>query len=370
MTDTPPAATTVAIALIVSAIGLLLAPVLLIAAAAGTPTTAAASMCAGGAAQTVAGTALSTEQLTNADTIVAAVAAMGEPAYAATIAIATAYQESRLLNSDPKGGAIGAGHDTQGLFQQRASTYTAAVATNPALATRVFITALVAVPNWATIPLTEAAQAVQRSAFPDAYATWQPLAEQLTGQLWPIALQVADAAQVAATSSPASMPPATQSPKACADTGAAGGSNVAGTATVPAGLVIDGSPAAQIAVAFAVAQLGKPYVYGAVGPNSYDCSGLVMAAWAHASVAIPHYSVTQLNSGTPEPTDLSQAVAGDLVFIPGSDGTPAAPGHVGMVIGHLGTQVYLIQAPMTGLRVEITDAAAWAGQVVDVRHLG
>ena len=50
------------------------------------------------------------------------------------------------------------------------------------------------------------------------------------------------------------------------------------------------SPAAATAIAYARAQLGKPYVYGATGPDAFDCSGLVQAAWAAAGVSIPRTS--------------------------------------------------------------------------------
>jgi hypothetical protein len=61
------------------------------------------------------------------------------------------------------------------------------------------------------------------------------------------------------------------------------------------------------------------------------------------------------------------------VFIPGSDGTAAAPGHVGMVAGYVdkadGRHLYLIQAPETGVPVELAEATEWRGQIVDVRHI-
>jgi cell wall-associated NlpC family hydrolase len=151
------------------------------------------------------------------------------------------------------------------------------------------------------------------------------------------------------------------------------GNNVAGTTTIPAGFVITGSAAGQTAVQFALKQLGKPYVFAAAGPDAWDCSGLTMGAWAAAGVTLPHWTGTQFREGTPEPTDLSQAVGGDLVFIPGSDGTPQQPGHVGMVAGyvdaHDGRHLYLIQAPMTGVPVELTEATEWRGQITDVRHI-
>ncbi|MCS7479443.1 C40 family peptidase [Umezawaea endophytica] len=66
------------------------------------------------------------------------------------------------------------------------------------------------------------------------------------------------------------------------------------------------------AVRFALAQLGKPYVWGAVGPDTYDCSGLVMAAFRSAGVLVPRTTYTQALIGTPVPRD--QVRAGDLVL--------------------------------------------------------
>jgi cell wall-associated NlpC family hydrolase len=73
------------------------------------------------------------------------------------------------------------------------------------------------------------------------------------------------------------------------------------------------SAAAARAVAFAVRQIGKPYVWGAAGPDAYDCSGLTMAAWAHAGVSLPHYSAAQYNYG--RHVSWSQLAPGDLVFL-------------------------------------------------------
>ncbi|PRY45130.1 C40 family peptidase [Umezawaea tangerina] len=70
--------------------------------------------------------------------------------------------------------------------------------------------------------------------------------------------------------------------------------------------------AAGDAVRFALAQVGKPYVWGAVGPDSYDCSGLVMTAFADAGVSIPRTTYAQALVGTPVPR--GQVRAGDLVL--------------------------------------------------------
>jgi cell wall-associated NlpC family hydrolase len=104
---------------------------------------------------------------------------------------------------------------------------------------------------------------------------------------------------------------------------------------------------AATAVAFARAQLGKPYQWGAQGPGSYDCSGLVWAAYAAAGIHIARTTYQWRQDGPVVP--LSQVQPGDLLFYAGSDGTAASPGHVVMYIG--GGQV--IQAPHTGTDVQI-----------------
>jgi cell wall-associated NlpC family hydrolase len=71
-------------------------------------------------------------------------------------------------------------------------------------------------------------------------------------------------------------------------------------------------PAAAQAIAYARAQLGKPYVWGAAGPDSFDCSGLVMAAYASAGINLPHYSGAQYES-LPH-VALSAMLPGDILF--------------------------------------------------------
>ena len=85
------------------------------------------------------------------------------------------------------------------------------------------------------------------------------------------------------------------------------------------------------AVSYAEAQLGKPYLFGGTGPAAFDCSGLVMMAYQAAGVVIPRTSQAQWIALPHVPA--SQVLPGDLVFFAGSDGTPTAPGHVGLVIG-------------------------------------
>jgi cell wall-associated NlpC family hydrolase len=89
--------------------------------------------------------------------------------------------------------------------------------------------------------------------------------------------------------------------------------------------------AAGQAIAYAEAQLGKPYLWGGTGPDAFDCSGLVMEAYASAGVTIPRTSEAQWAALPHIPAGDQQP--GDLVFFPGADGTWTAPGHVGLVLG-------------------------------------
>jgi cell wall-associated NlpC family hydrolase len=83
-------------------------------------------------------------------------------------------------------------------------------------------------------------------------------------------------------------------------------------------------------LAYAEAQIGKPYVFGEAGPDAFDCSGLAMMAYRAAGITIPRTSQAQWDWGRQVPA--SQVQPGDLVFFAGADGTPAAPGHVGIVL--------------------------------------
>jgi hypothetical protein len=118
-------------------------------------------------------------QVADAAIIVAAGAALGVPIRGWVIAVATAMQESSLHNY----GNLGANndHDSLGLFQQRPSQGwgTPAQIMDPVHASTSFYQHLLQVNRWQTLPLTVAAQAVQRSAFPDAYAKWEKPADDL-----------------------------------------------------------------------------------------------------------------------------------------------------------------------------------------------
>ncbi|MFI5731390.1 NlpC/P60 family protein [Kribbella sp. NPDC051587] len=94
------------------------------------------------------------------------------------------------------------------------------------------------------------------------------------------------------------------------------------------------------AVAVAMNQLGDPYVWGAAGPSTFDCSGLMMYAWGKAGVSLPHSSKAQANEG--RRVSKSQLMPGDLIFFY----SPVS--HVGMYIGN----GRMVHAPRPGKSVE------------------
>jgi murein DD-endopeptidase MepM/ murein hydrolase activator NlpD len=126
---------------------------------------------------------LGDEQMRNAAIIIKVGQQMQVPPRGWVIAIATALQESRLINL----GNLGASndHDSLGLFQQRPSQGwgTPQQIMDPVYASQKFYEKLIAVPDWQRLSLTQAAQRVQRSAFPDAYAKHEPLATLVVNML-------------------------------------------------------------------------------------------------------------------------------------------------------------------------------------------
>jgi len=119
-------------------------------------------------------------------------------------------------------------------------------------------------------------------------------------------------------------------------------------------------PAAAVAVRVALEQLGKPYVYAGAGPSNYDCSGLVMYAYAAAGVTLVHYTVAQYDETTPVSED--QLQPGDLVFY--NTGSGAQPGHVAMYIG--GGMVVASNSPGTFVQTQPLD---WDGTIMGFRRV-
>ncbi|MDN5744530.1 MAG: NlpC/P60 family protein [Nocardioidaceae bacterium] len=116
---------------------------------------------------------------------------------------------------------------------------------------------------------------------------------------------------------------------------------------------VPASGRAKAAVAYALAQVGDAYVYGAAGPSAFDCSGLTMMAWAQAGVGLPHSSSAQSGSGAR--VSRSALQPGDLVFYY----SPIS--HVGMYIGN-GMIVHAAN-PGAGVKVSSVDEMPFAGAV-------
>lgn len=289
-----------------------------------------------------------TEQRTHARTIVTIGQARGVPPWGWVIAVATAMQESSLRNLP------GGDRDSIGLFQQRPSQGwgTPAQLADPAYQAQRFYQALQAVPNWQRRPLTVAAQAVQRSARPDAYARWGD--DALT-----LVTQTAAGLGVA-------LPPDLQHAAALPCLGGDDGDGLpmAAEAGLPAGFALPAgtSPTVALALMWALAQRGTPYAYGGdcTAPHDgdpahqCDCSSLVQIAYRHAGIDLPRTTLDQIHAGTPVP-DVDDVQPGDLVFIPGSNGTLAQPRHVGLYLG----SGLVVHAPKTGDHVKIAQLSSW-----------
>jgi cell wall-associated NlpC family hydrolase len=130
--------------------------------------------------------------------------------------------------------------------------------------------------------------------------------------------------------------------------GSNGGSSGSCTGTSQLDALVAPNSAVSTVISFAQQQIGKPYLWGGTGPDSFDCSGLVMMAYRAAGIFIPRTSQEQWKWGPQVPA--SQVEPGDLVFFAGSDGTMTAPGHVGLVIGN----GQMIEAYATGFPIRIS----------------
>jgi cell wall-associated NlpC family hydrolase len=189
------------------------------------------------------------------------------------------------------------------LFQQRPSQGWGSPAQilDPRYAATRFFTALLAVPRWQALSVAAAAQAVQRSAFPDAYGRWEDEATRVVA---------------AVTGSPTT-----------SDLGV----GCAAVAARPAGLVSG-------VLEFAAAQVGDAYVLGANGPDAWDCSSLVRAALATTGVDLPRTAAQQYDWFRTRgallhgPARLSWLRQGDLLFSVGASRNIAADGEP---VGHI-----------------------------------
>jgi len=120
-----------------------------------------------------------------------------------------------------------------------------------------------------------------------------------------------------------------------------------------------GTGTALRAVQYAETKLGCPYVWGATGPRTYDCSGLVMDAYAHMGVGLPRMTYDMIRVGTP--VDRADVRAGDLVF---SDFSGRGPEHVQLAV----SSTKVIEAPTPGGHVQYSGFPH--GRVVVKRIVG
>jgi len=226
------------------------------------------------------------------------------PALAWQVAIQAGMQESGLRNLP------GGDRDSAGIFQMRPSQGWGSYAqvTDPAYEVNKFFDVLTAIPGWQKERPGEAAQAVERSAFPLAYNNWEAMAAFLVEHIG----QVSD-------------------PSGC-------GAGVGNALPPP-------TAAAGVAIRFALSQIGKPYVWGATGPNAYDCSGLMLRAYQSAGINLPRVSVDQFHGGALLP--VRNAQPGDLLFLAYHRDDPTSIHHVFMYLGNN----EVVEAPFTGAPV-------------------
>ncbi|MFD8590790.1 C40 family peptidase [Streptomyces sp. NPDC059637] len=295
------------------------------------------------------------EQIPNAQTIVATGISLRVPERGQVVALATALQESRLRN------LAHGDRDSLGLFQQRPSQGwgTAEQIRDPVHASESFYEALLQVSGWQQMTVTQAAQAVQKSGYPDAYAQWEPLAT---------ALQKAITATFPSAGGDAGQETDDVLPlSGCtAEDGSSFGEIPEGA--VPKGYRIprDADPRARKAIVWGMHQLGTMYQWGGTctaphGPDPMgrcDCSSLVQQAYAKAGVRLSRTTYTQVDEG--KAVSAKAMKPGDLVF---SRGTAARPEHVGMYLG----EGLVIEAPRTGKPVRITPLKDW--NVLAVRRV-
>jgi cell wall-associated NlpC family hydrolase len=123
-----------------------------------------------------------------------------------------------------------------------------------------------------------------------------------------------------------------------------------------------GSSAAQSAVAYALAQLGTPYLWGGEGAGGFDCSGLVQAAYTAAGVALPRVAQAQYDATATNTVPLARLQTGDLVFFGASTG---AITHVGIVV----SPGEMVDAPHTGADVRI-EPYDWPDLIAATRPVG
>lgn len=266
------------------------------------------------------------EQMGNAKIIADVGASRSIPDQGVVVALMAAMTESGLRNLDH------GDRDSLGLFQMRPSQGwgTPQQLTDPEYAANKFYDVLLVVPNWQGMTPGAAAQAVERSAFPDRYNTHEQTARQILG-----AVRGIDCPTNGASSG-----------------GESGGQNVD----------LPNNPRAETVINAALSQLGVRYAWGggtAQGPSAgtgvdqgvvgFDCSGLVLYAYAQVGVAIPHQTQAIWNSLQPAIRNPSDVQPADLILL-STNGQPGGIHHVGIYLG----DGRVVHAPESGDVVKIT----------------
>ncbi|MGW1974189.1 C40 family peptidase [Streptomyces sp. NPDC001889] len=289
----------------------------------------------------IEGLELPAEQIPHAKTIVATGISLGVPERGQVVALATALQESRLRNLDY------GDRDSLGLFQQRPSMGwgNPEQIRDPVYSSTKFYEGLLKVSGWQQMTITQAAQAVQKSGFPDAYAQWEPLSRALQQAIVAILPDQGESGED--TGSPST------------GSGCVPGEDGSGFGPIPEGAVPEGyeipkdaDPKARKAITWAMGQLGTPYQWGGTctdprGPDPMgrcDCSSLTQQAYRAAGVSLTRTTYTQVKEG--KAVSAKAMRPGDLIF---SRGTAAVPEHVSLYMG----SGLLINAPRTGTNVRI-----------------
>jgi cell wall-associated NlpC family hydrolase len=345
---------------------------------------------------------LNERQLAIAKQSVAIGEAMGVSEQGIIVALATQSQESsfRLLaNSNvpdslnyPHDG-VGSDHLSVNSYQQQVTIWgdTAALM-NQTTANRLFYEHLLAVPGWESMPVTVAAQTVQGSAYPDAYADDETLARTLYSKLKGSGSELsATDKQILADAGSTATADATAVALGGSGTGCADGvSNPNGPAFTP------GGPFGQNVIAAAMRWLGTPYAWGGgntggptngisdgggaadangdTGKVGFDCSGLTLYAVFQASggaISLDHYTGDTSTPGQlydPRGQDIpeGQKQPGDLIYF-GSGGNTH---HVGIYYGVDGGTEMLLNAPQSGDVVKIQPLSDFAGETMYVRRFG
>jgi cell wall-associated NlpC family hydrolase len=279
------------------------------------------------------------EQMRNAATIVAVGKRMKIPERGQVIALMAAITESELRNLQH------GDRDSLGLFQMRPTMGwgTAEQVTDPPYAARKFYSVLQDVPRWQQRDLGAAAQAVERSAFPDRYARNEQAARQVLGAL--------------------------RGTRCTTGGGSTGGSSD--------GVALPDNPRARAVIKAALKQVGVRYAWGGgtadgasegfgvdEGVVGFDCSGLALYAYAKIGVAVPHQTQSIWSTFQPAITDRAALRPADLILL-SSNGRPGGIHHVGIYLGN-GRAVH---APQSGQRVKV-DRDIWNSGYWDKEFIG